>query len=196
MSSLQTDDHAPLPSKQMKSLFIAGLALQLMIVCGMFFKAQWPIWVGQDVYVKTQPIDPRSLFRGQYVRLGYDFSTIPAEKTKLSRALKSGTVVYAVLTPEVDSSTQSKPLHNLMHLTDIKPTDSRSLFVRGRLIGDYQPSLNPEYQQSLMVRYGIEAFFDTPEQALALEKTLAQGAIVHLKVTDSGHARIQSILSK
>mgnify|MGYP001184982815 FL=1 len=33
---------------------------------------------GQEVLLKVQPVDPRDLLRGDYVRLGYDISTIPA----------------------------------------------------------------------------------------------------------------------
>lgn len=33
---------------------------------------------GQEVLLAVQPVDPRDLLRGDYVRLGYDISSIPA----------------------------------------------------------------------------------------------------------------------
>lgn len=33
---------------------------------------------GQEVLLKVQPVDPRDLLRGDYVRLGYDVANIPA----------------------------------------------------------------------------------------------------------------------
>ncbi|MDQ6432947.1 GDYXXLXY domain-containing protein [Mesorhizobium sp. LHD-90] len=34
---------------------------------------------GREVLLKVEPVDPRDLLRGDYVRLGYDISTIPRD---------------------------------------------------------------------------------------------------------------------
>ena len=34
---------------------------------------------GQEVLLKVEPVDPRDLLRGDYVRLGYEISRIPVE---------------------------------------------------------------------------------------------------------------------
>ena len=33
---------------------------------------------GREIVLPIVPVDPRDLFRGEYVRLGYDISTVPA----------------------------------------------------------------------------------------------------------------------
>ena len=35
-----------------------------------------PLWTGKEIRVKVVPVDPRSLFRGNYARLNYDFSRL------------------------------------------------------------------------------------------------------------------------
>ena len=39
-----------------------------------------PLLTGQTVLVKVVPVDPRELFRGDYVQLSYDFSRVPPER--------------------------------------------------------------------------------------------------------------------
>ena len=58
---------------------IAAVALQLLVLIGMQVSAALPLWTGTEVRVRTVPVDPRSLFRGNYARLGYEFSRFPAE---------------------------------------------------------------------------------------------------------------------
>jgi hypothetical protein len=36
----------------------------------------WPIWTGETVYLRTRPVDPRDLFRGDYVVLAYDIDRV------------------------------------------------------------------------------------------------------------------------
>ena len=49
---------------------------QVLLLGGMVARAAYPLWAGQEVRVKTTPVDPRSLFRGNYARLGYSFSQV------------------------------------------------------------------------------------------------------------------------
>lgn len=49
---------------------LLGLA-QLAVVAGLAAHAEWTLQTGTRVRLETEPIDPRSLFQGDYVRLGY-----------------------------------------------------------------------------------------------------------------------------
>ncbi len=53
---------------------------------------------GRSVLVRVQPVDPRDFLRGQYMRLGYDFSTPEA----LWAVGEEGDPVWCVLRPEGD----------------------------------------------------------------------------------------------
>jgi uncharacterized membrane-anchored protein len=54
------------------------------VLSGMLVLHAWPLWTGEPVYLKVRPVDPRDLFRGDYVTLGYDIDTlrlrVPAEQ--------------------------------------------------------------------------------------------------------------------
>ena len=55
----------------------AAIAFQLVVLAGMVVNAALPRWTGTEIRVRTVPVDPRSMFRGNYAQLGYDFGTLP-----------------------------------------------------------------------------------------------------------------------
>lgn len=77
-----------------KRLLLLGLTLticlQLMVLTTEFVSSVWPLWFGKPILLKTVPVDPRSLFRGNYVLLNYEISVLdkalsqtPLKKAKL-----------------------------------------------------------------------------------------------------------------
>ena len=75
----------------------AAIALQVIVLAGMVAGAAMPLWTGKEVRVATLPVDPRSMFRGNYARLNYAFSTLPDDALDGVRELRAGEVVYVSL---------------------------------------------------------------------------------------------------
>lgn len=154
----------------MKKILIAlAIAAQIIFLIGIFVNSLIPLHYGTEVKVKTEPIDPRSLFRGNYVSLSYEFSLIRDEKK-----FKSGSVIYAVLKKGEDG------IYILDKFTDQKPNDG--VFLRGRI---------DLYRHAV---YGIEAYFMPKEKALKFERSgVLNDAIVTLGVLQNGRAGIKNI---
>lgn len=57
-------------------LFGLVLLLQVAVLSGMTVKKMIPVWRGKRVVFQPTPRDPMDLFRGQYVRLNFDFSRV------------------------------------------------------------------------------------------------------------------------
>jgi uncharacterized membrane-anchored protein len=58
---------------------------------------------GREITLPTRPVDPRDIFRGEYVTLGYDISslrksTLPSEAN--FEDLRAGAPAYVTLTPD------------------------------------------------------------------------------------------------
>ena len=88
---------------------ILGVAVQLAVLIGMIALKAGPLLTGETVLLRVLPIDPRDLFRGDYVTLSYEFSQMkPGELPELgtlsynNRAEWQGTTVYVSLVPEED----------------------------------------------------------------------------------------------
>jgi uncharacterized membrane-anchored protein len=93
-----------------RTLLVVGVAFQLLVLVGMIVRHEMPYWTGETILLRVVPVDPRDMFRGDYVTLGYDFSRIPAggipgldTSHDYSREPNgAGQTVYVSLTPEAD----------------------------------------------------------------------------------------------
>ena len=158
---------------------VAGLTLAMLLQIAMLGwilgSAMMPLWTGTEIHVKTVPVDPRSLFRGNYARLAYEFSTLPKDALD-TEPLRENEPVYVSLQQDNDR------LFAFAGVSTTKPKDG--IFLRGRIEG----------KRSTRVRYGIEAWFAPKEKALQLERDLRNGGVAVLMVTDNGKAALTDVL--
>ena len=164
--------------------FIAAIVLQIAVLVGMTVTAAMPQWTGQELRMKTVPVDPRSWYRGNYARLSYGMSRVPTTQVPESAELRHGEVVYAVL---VETENQLYDLHSLQ-----LQRPSQGLYIRGRV----DRPVYLEKVEHIQVNYGIEAFFAPKEKALALEKQLVDGGVAVLKVSPGGKALLMDVVGE
>ena len=150
----------------------------MAVLIGMYVTAALPLWTGEEIRLATAPVDPRSLFRGNYAQLSYDISVIDSTYFKNLEELRHGEIVYISLSIKDEVS-------RLDGVTLIKPSEGR--FVRGRL---QNPNSSLETQR---IKYGIEAFFVPKEQALLLEKKLRTGALAVVFLSKNGRPALYAI---
>ena len=153
---------------------LAALTLQVVILAGVFVNGFYPLWLGKEIRVETRPVDPRDLFRGNYARLGYDFSTLP------TAGFRPGDVIYLPL--EQDGELWRG-------LTPARQPPAQGLSLRGRVSG-------LPWGGTRRVTYGIEALFAPKEKALQLERELRDGAVAVLKVAPNGRAALVTVETK
>lgn len=146
------------------------ISAQMLTLSVEYLSSVWPLWFGTPVILKTAPVDPRSLFRGNYVRLNYDISSI--NKNLTHEHFKFGEVGYATLKEE-------EGVFIATGLYREKP--SSGVYIRGRIT-----SVGNSYR----LKYGIEAYFMPKEKALKAEQSLRQGAAAHVYLLGNGKAAI------
>ena len=169
----------------MKSHIVKGLLiailLQGVVLIGMYVKAAMPMWTGTEIRVKTLPVDPRSLFRGNYARLNYDFSTIDYEEFMTELPLRSGEIVYITLRQNESG---------LYEYADVFLEEPEAgPFLRGRV----EQRRYARARGPVRIKYGLEAYFAPKEKALALEKELRDGGVAVLMVGGAGRGRIKGV---
>jgi len=151
--------------------------MQLLILSGMVVKAAMPLWTGTEIRVKTVPVDPRSLFRGNYARLNYEIGRLPINVLKGVTRPRIGEVVYVSL--ELTES----GLYGVADASLDEPDEG--VFLRGRIVNH-----KPPYR----VKYGIEAFFAPKKKALQMEKDLGNGGVAVLMVAESGRVALDDVV--
>jgi len=162
---------------------ITGLVLVSMLQIGIlgfeYLGAVYPLWSDVSVKLKTVPVDPRSLFRGNYAQLRYEISRLPAALYQGSRPLRENERVYVTLDKGEDGIFTARAV--LLE----PPVDGR--FVRGRVKSHWRT------KDEIHITYGIEAFFAPKHEALALERTIRSGAFAEVGLASNGKAALKSV---
>ena len=184
---------------------LAG-AVCLAILGGMLGGHAWPLWTGEVVRMKVQPVDPRDLFRGEFVRLAMPanrmavsdrppdttdnnaLSVRPAGDWKsaadLARygQLPRGSFVHVQLEPTAAGDVQA------VSASPQPVAGARNL--RGRL-----RSVDPS-SGVIVVDYGLDAFFMQEGTARPIEDAIRAGRKVEMDVAiaASGRARIRNLV--
>lgn len=169
--------------KNKKIWLFCALAFQIIVLMGIYIKAALPLYFGEEIIVNTRPVDPRSLFRGNYARLNYDFSRLEYSKMQPKQEIRKGEVLYVSLVAKdgvyhAESFSMQRP--------------ESGIYLRGRS----QSNVLKRSKRRVSIRYGIEAFFASPEKAIALEEQLRDDALAVLMVSSSGQVRVKSVIKK
>ena len=139
---------------------------QIFLLAFMAGQREYVFQKGKMVYLRTIPIDPRDLFRGDYVRLNYEISFISSDKLRdgleksENKQRNKDRKVYVVLEPDEEN------VANILYATDKKP-GKEQLFIRGRL--------QHNRSSGILVRYGIETYFVEQGKGKDLEKRRVKG---------------------
>ncbi len=164
----------------------AVILFQLGVLAFEYLGTSYPLWTGTEIRLKTIPVDPRSMFRGNYARLRYDVAAVPVESINRERVPRNGEIVFVQLKKNKEG------VYSYAGATLHKPTEG--MFIRGRIDRHRFSSRKPakEYR----VRFGIEAFFAPKEKALQLEKMLRHNAVAVVKVAGNGKAALVNVVEQ
>lgn len=174
-------------------LAIGAVALGQAVALGwMIYDRVMLLAGGREVVLQAIPVDPRSLFRGDYVVLGYDISRYklpadakpPAREAPFYVTLRKGAGdEWQIVSGSVDRPTQ------------VQPDD---VVIKGRV--DYvsgQPGDVAQEPVVVGVRYGIENFFVPEGTGRELEKMVGEKKISALIAVDGGgNAAIKGLISE
>lgn len=138
-----------------RALVACVAALQVAYIGATVLYHQRRIQAGTVVRLQTAPVDPVSIFRGRYVALSYDISSLAPALLREAppAAIRPGEVVYVVLMPGTRT----------WHASAIeKQRPTAGVFLRGKVLN--------QWGDTLRVDYGIETFFLSERSADALEQ--------------------------
>ena len=170
-----------LKARERKILLMTVVA-QLAILLGMIALRAAPLVTGQTVLVRVEPVDPRDLFRGDYVILSYDFSRVPREGIEgLSESERSswkklqGRPVYVTLVPDSNGVH-----HRADKVTVVKP--ERGLFLKGQM------------ERYGALKFGIESYFVQEGTGRVYEQAIRDRKLsAELAVTPTGQAALRGL---
>ena len=143
---------------------------------------------GSEVVLRTLPVDPRDLMRGDYVILSYDISRLPAHMISGQPKRKSGlNYIYVVLAKQADGLWEAKRAQ-----FDVPDAlKDGEIFLRGEVEAPFQ--LFDSYS-ILPVVYGIERYYVPEGEGLAVENAQRDSNVdIVLSVNEKGVAAIRAL---
>jgi uncharacterized membrane-anchored protein len=85
-----------------RAILFGTIAFQMVVLGSMIARSTWTLIAGETILLRVIPVDPRDLFRGDYVILGYDFTTRrPLGDSQWNEAYK-GRDIFVTLVPDAD----------------------------------------------------------------------------------------------
>ena len=143
---------------------------------------------GTEVVLKTEPVDPRDLLRGDYVTLSYEISSFSEAETAggLSSDLDESALVYVALKKGADGS-WGKSRVSGAPFTDLK-TDE--VLIRGRAYNSFTRGSTG----ALWLKYGIERFYVPEGEGRPIEEGIGEKRIeTVIMVSPAGKAQIKAL---
>lgn len=157
-----------------KRVLLAGIGFQFVVLLVMTALRAHALEHGDVYYVRVQPVDPRDLFRGDYVILSYAFSRLPSELWRDPQA-QDGRTIYVQLVPEGDGK------HWQAGRYSFSPP-AQGPYLRGKVVG------------SSRIEYGIESFFVQEGQGRRYEQAVRSRQLTaEIGVTRDGQAVLRNL---
>jgi len=170
-------------TEHQRQVLTIGVAFQVVVLLAMMITPLMTLATGDVVLLRVAPVDPRDLFRGDYVILSYEISRPTADGTsdvssvtwdRLSQL--KGRTIYVRLEPDADgqhwhaNGYQFEP-----------PTEGK--FIRGTVAGN------------AAVRFGIEQYFVQEGEGHVYEQAVRDRKLsAEVAVDRNGNAQLKGLV--
>ena len=152
-----------------------AVAIQFLLLLGLLGFKQYTLLTGETVLLQVQPIDPRDLFRGDYVTLSYDISTLRPDQLAGDDYFGPDARIYVEL---VKGDPYWRPVAIYRgHRQEHEP----SVVLKGR-VGSGSYWGGGLGSTSLQVKYGTEDIFIPEDTGRAVESLSRTGGRLAVEV--------------
>jgi uncharacterized membrane-anchored protein len=176
-------------SRYLVAIAIAVALVQIGVLASMIMSRAAILRDGREVVLEVQPVDPRDLLRGDYVRLGYNISSLPIELFERAASdpveLDSDTV-YVRVRPEEGGIWQ--PVAARFGEPPRSPVGEKEVDIRGTTL-----VRNISGSTQISVDYGIERFYLPEGEGRPIEEGLGERSFrMAVAVSGDGTAQIKA----
>ena len=160
-------------SRSRRIALVVVVCVQLALPLALAGLAAADLAFGREIRLQAQPVDPLDVFRGNYVVLRYEISTLP-----VLGDVRRGERVCARL-QESDG---------VWRASYADPGQPSGTVICGRARDDASPG------ETVGIEYGIETYYASAERAREIESSIAGGRLyVVVDLDDDGSARIERL---
>lgn len=188
------ENSQPIGSRRLWIAAVVVAALQTAVLGYMVGERAWGLRSGVEILLKTAPVDPRDLLRGDYVTLNYDISRVPFSTMvegppKMSRSA----AILSVRLKKQDDGYWGI-VESSFGALDPKPD---TVVLKSLPVVDYvfYGDATDRSQAIIGVTYGIERYYVPEGQGHDIESARnANRVAIAARVSSDGVAHIRSLL--
>ncbi len=160
-------------------LFYLVILLQAMFLV-MMTGSYYAIDVfGKEIQLRTEPIDPRDIFYGDYVVMQYNISSVSSEFWLEAELPQYGDQVWVLLEKEDN-------YHEVVSVGRLKPiVGSDMVLLRGKYMYEVNSS-------ELLIKYGIERYYVPEGTGKKLEEEI-ENLVASIRVAPWGQLKIEKV---
>ncbi len=174
-----------------------AVASALLLIAGLLALVQQRAGIlshGTEIRLRTVPVDPRDLFRCDYVVFGYPI--IVVDTGAGAGAFKTGETVYVTLGRDAEGFARAASVSR-----DWPAAGGGAVVIAGRVVSTSACALDDAGRfdcscdrRRLRIAYGIESYFVPQGEGRAIETTDKARIEVVVAVSSSGEAAIKRLL--
>jgi uncharacterized membrane-anchored protein len=157
-----------------KALILVSI-FWLVIIGSLIGLKEYTLRTGTEVLLRTVPVDPRDLFRGDYVILRYEISTINIGNTHVNWGSFKGSNIYVTLVVEDGYGSA----------TGVSFEKPDGLFIYGKI--------TEASEAEITLNYGIESYFVPEGAGKLIESQRGNGLDVRVSIDRFGNSLIKSL---
>jgi len=147
-----------------RKTFIKAMLVPAVILIGFIGINYYTQNMGQEILLKTVPVDPRDLFRGDYVNLRYEISSIDLYSTMFDGPFVSGEDVFAILAKGEKFWSVTRVGHYS------QPPQKNEVCMKGKVTASYDNRVN--------VEWGIESYFVPEGKGMDIEREIRDVSVL------------------
>lgn len=140
-----------------KTIFFLIFASWLAIIIGFIGYKQYTVSTGEKILLKTMPVDPRDILRGDYVILNYEISRLNMDQ------IPHNDNNFSVDRPFFLVLEKGEKYWHPVELKKVKPKGD-NIFIKGIVKSIYSNRMTAEY--------GIESYFIPEGRGIEIESAI------------------------
>ena len=177
-----------------KQRYVISVLIPVVILLGMTVLPIKTLLFGKEVLLETRPLDPRDLFRGDYVTLRYAIEEIDIDKVEPDLVQKFTSFNYPYNQSLYVELIEKNGVFVVKAVTEKRPS-SPSVYLEARhgYITNLTPSDTGE-SSKLMVTYAFDRYFVEENTGMALEEAARKGELLARIKVYNGYGLLQEIL--
>jgi uncharacterized membrane-anchored protein len=168
-------------NKRTKKLILACM-VPLLILIGICLKPFYTLLTGEEIILKTKPVDPSDLFRGDYVSLSYEAEEIPIQLVDQKVLKENNNVTVYVLLKKKDG------VHTPVKVILSKPHSGTYLQGTLNYIG---PNRNRD--QAAFIQYSLDRYYVEDNTGTSWQEASQKGQILAKAKVKNGYAILTGI---